>query len=233
MLAARVSLPLLERLRRSPFGGEWLRGARLRVDCDGEQLLAATDRVVEWSGEPTDAVIQTSGADFDRMLASVAPEARVGWVLGDREDAPARLKQARAVMALAALGWCGPWPDAEAAAELVALTRRAALDLAVGPADTVGPLFRPGAPPELASVHVRLTDGARPRHTTLGLSDTPGAPEFVTDGGPLRLRLSVLHWLEAGSVPATLAVDGEVLRFRSKPMPLPHATSALVHVSAG
>jgi hypothetical protein len=231
LLASRVGLPLLNRLRTSPFGGDWLRGARLVVACAEHRLLAATDRVVPWKGESADALLRMTEADLDAMLAGAPPAGEVGWVLGERDDAAPRVMQARAVMALAALGWCGPWPDPDADRELVALTRRAVFDLAVGPADAVGPLFRPGAPPELASVQLRFTDGARPLHSTLGLSNAPGAPEFVTDADPRCLRVAVLHWLEARAVPATLAHGDDTLRFRPRaPLPLPHGTATLVQV---
>jgi hypothetical protein len=230
MLTARVALLLLDRLRRSPFGGPWLAGARLRVDCGNARLLAATDRVCDWDGTEVDAVLRTSEADLDAMLAGAPPAGEVGWVLGERADTAPRIRQARAVLALAALGWCGPWPDAAADRELVALTRRALLDLAIGPADRVSALFPPGAPPELAAVSYRFTDGARPRHTTLGLSDRPGAPEFTTDLHPRALRVAVIHWLETGSLPATLTHDALRLGFRTSPLPLPHAASALVVV---
>ena len=230
-LASRVALPLLDRLRRSPFGGDWLRGARLALQCGDDALLLATDRVVPWGGEPVDARLLAQPADLDRLLSGEVPEGEVGWVLGEREDAAPRVKQARAVLALAALGWCGPWPHPDAAPELVALTRRAVLDLAVGPADAVGPLFPPAVPAELRGVQLRFTDGARPRHTTLGLSDTAGAPEFVTDAGPRWLRVAVLAWIEAGSVPRRLDVEGTVLDFRPAPLPLPHGLSELYTVS--
>jgi hypothetical protein len=213
MLTARVALLLLDRLRRSPFGGPWLAGARLRVDCGNARLLAATDRVCDWDGTEVDAVLRTSEADLDAMLAGAPPAGEVGWVLGERADTAPRIRQARAVLALAALGWCGPWPD-----------------LAIGPADRVSALFPPGAPPELAAVSYRFTDGARPRHTTLGLSDRPGAPEFTTDLHPRALRVAVIHWLETGSLPATLTHDALRLGFRTSPLPLPHAASALVVV---
>ena len=228
-LASRVGLPLLDRLRRSPFGGAFLNGARLGLECGGEGLLLATDRVVPWAGEAVDAALSTTVDDLDRMLAGVAPAGRVGWALGERDGAP-RLKQARAALALAALGWCGPWPDPGADAELVALTRRAVLDLAVGPADRIGPLFPAAAPPELHRLQLRFTDGARPRHATVGLSDQPGAPEFVTDAHPRWLRVAALAWLEEGSVPRGLAVEGTVLRFHGAPMPLPNAISTLYTV---
>lgn len=228
-LASRVGLPLLDRLRRSPFGGAFLNGARLGLDCGGEGLLLATDRVVPWAGEAVDATLSTTVDDLDRMLAGVAPAGRVGWVIGERDGAP-RLKQARAALALAALGWCGPWPDPGADAELVALTRRAVFDLAVGPADRIGPLFPAAAPAELHGLQLRFTDGARPRHATVGLSDQPGAPEFVTDAHPRWLRVAALAWLEEGSVPRVLAVEGTALRFHGAPMPLPNAISTLYTV---
>lgn len=231
MLAARVALPLLDRLRRSPYAGAWLDGAALGLDSGSERLFLSTGRVMPYADEALDAWIRCELADFDRMLAAQTPVGQVGYALGERDDAP-RLKQARAVLALAALGWCGPWPEAAADGELVALTRRACLDLAIGPADQVGPLFPSAAPPPLAAVSLRLTDGARPRWCTLGLSDTPDAPEFWTDADPRVLRVATLHWLEVGSWPRTLQTEAGVLRFEAAPLPLPHALTSLVRVRA-
>jgi hypothetical protein len=229
VLAARVALPLLDRLRRSPFGGAWLTGAAFGIEA-GERLFASTTRVMPYADEPVDAWLLTPPADLDRMLAGAAPEAQVGFRLGERPDVAPRVRQARAVLALAALGWCGPWPDPAANPELVALTRRACFDLTIGPADRVGALFAPGAPPELARLQLRFTDGARPRHATLGLSDTPGAPEFWTDGDVRLLRVAALHWLEVGALPGTLETERGVIRFTAAPLPLPHAASQLVRV---
>ncbi|MSQ02916.1 MAG: hypothetical protein EXR71_13650 [Myxococcales bacterium] len=231
MLAARVALPLLDRLRRSPYGGSWLDGAALGLDVGSERLFFTTARVMPYAEEALDAWIRCEVTDLDRMLAGAAPKSRVGYALGDRDE-PARLKQARAVLALAGLGWCGPWPDPAADVELVALTRRACLDVAIGPGDRVGPLFPSAAPASLTTVSVRFTDGARPRWCTLGLSDTVGAPEFWTDLDARLLRIATLHWLEEGSLPRTLQTDQGLLRFEVAPLPLPHALTSLVRVRA-
>ena len=229
MLAARVALPLLDRLRRSPFGGAWLTGAAIGLEA-GERLFVSTTRVMPYADEAVDAWITTEPADLDRMLTGTPPAGQVGYRLGNRPDAAPRVQQARAIFALAALGWCGPWPDPAADRELVDLTRRAALDLALGPADRVTALFPPEAPLELARLRLRFTDGARPRRCTLGLSDTPGAPELWTDGDARLLRIAALHILESGSCPSTLETDRGVIRFTAAPLPLPHALSALVRV---
>ena len=210
-LAGTAALPLLDRLRRSPFGGDWLHGAALGLDTGGERVLLSTTRVMPYADEPLDAWIVASDEDVAAMLGNQAPPGQVGFRLGERGDAAPRIKQARAVMALAALGWAGAWPDTAADAELHALTRRAVLDLALGPNDGLTALFPPDAPPELAAIAVRLTDGARPKRCTVGLSDA-------------------LHWLECGSVPATLETDRGVLRFTAAPLPLPRELGALVRL---
>lgn len=221
---------LLDRLRRSPFGGDWLRGAAIGLEIGEERIFLATTRVMPYAGEPVDAWVVASAEDLSAMLATTPPPGQVGFKLGSRSDAAPRIMQARALLTLAALGWAGPWPDAAADAELHALTRRAVLDLALGANDGLTPLFSSSAPPELVGLSVRLTDGARPKHCTVGLSDAAGAPEFWTDGAPRLLRVAVLHWLEAGSVPATLETDRGILNFSSSPLPLPRALSRLVRV---
>lgn len=228
-----MALPLLDRLRRSPYGGDWLRGAALGLEAGEERVFCSTGRVMPYAGEALDAWIVASVEDVVELLAGRLPSGQVGFRLGDRDDVAPRIKQARAVMALAALGWAGPWPDPEADAELHALTRRAVLDLALGPNDGLTALFPPNAPGELTQIGVRLTDGARPKRCTLGLSDVPGGPEFWTGGPARNLRFAALHWLDAGSIPTTLQTEHDVLRFTPKPMPLPRGLGALVRVDAG
>lgn len=232
-LSATAALPLLDRLRRSNYGGDWLRGAMIGLEVGDEQVFCSTSRVMPYAGEALDTWIVASSEDVAAMLAGAAPPGQVGFRLGGRDDAAPRIKQARAVMALAALGWAGPWPDPEADAELHALTRRAVLDLALGANDGLTALFPPSAPSELAAIGVRLTDGARPKRCTLGLSDAPGGPEFWTDGPTRNLRFAALHWLEVGSIPGTLEIEGGELRFTSTPLPLPLGLGRLVRVEGG
>ena len=238
MLTEALALRLLDRLRRSPYGGAWVAGARfgVRVSSSGaadEELLFATDRVQAWRGEAVDAWLHTSAGDVEALLAGRSPEGTVGYALGDRGDVADRVKQARAVMGLGALGWCGPWPDAAAAPEVVALTRRACLDLAIGPADELRPLFSTHAPAPLRGHALRLTDGARRRWCTVGLSDTAGLPELWTDGDPRVVRIAALHLCESGSLPSRLDTPVGTVRFEAGPLPLPHALTTLVKVVPG
>lgn len=219
-------LALLERIRRSPFGGSWLRGARLRIDA-GTPVLWSTDRVVLHDGAPVDAVIACTVDDLDRMLSRQDPEGQVVLSLGDR-DLPDRVKQARGVLAAAALGWCGPWPN-PVAGEHVELVRKAVLDLAVGPGDATGALFPAEAGLDL---RFRRTDGARVAHCTLGLAETHGV-EFVTTGGLAGLRAAALATLRLGRCPRSISLGERRLHLTPRPMPLPTRLGWLVSVEAG
>ena len=229
-LAGAAAFQLLDRMRRSPFGGDWLRGAALGLNIGEERLFLSTTRVMPYALEAVDAWLVASEDDLAAMLGNAPPPGQVGFKLGSRLDAAPRIMQARALLTLAALGWAGPWPDPAADAELHALTRRAVLDLAVGPNDGWTSLFPSSAPPEIVSLSIRLTDGARPKRCTVGLSDAPGAPEFWTEGPPWLLRVAVLHWVEVGSVPTTLETDRGILTFSASPLPLPRGLSRLVRV---
>ncbi len=228
-----VELAVLARLRSGPYGGRWLHGGVLGVEVDGvPRWRAGLAGVTPYAGEPVDAWIACVEADLARMLVRQAPAGSVGYRLGDRDGAP-RLRQARALFALAALGWCGPWPDPDAAPELDARMRAAAQDIALGPVDETGPLFASGAPHGLDAVGWRATDGVRGRTLmTAGLAGRDGARpgrahacELLTlvrpgfDGPPMgrqpgadtraalrALRMAALHAVESdGPMPSVLA----------------------------
>jgi hypothetical protein len=218
-----VEVALIRRGRASPYAGRWLRGAILGIDA-GHRWTWRPDAVLPWRDEPVDAWLLASADDLARMLAGQAPVERVGFRLGDRDVAP-RLKQARALCGLAALGWCGPWPDPAADPELVRLHREALFDLAMGPADRREPLFPSGAPFGLDAVGVRFTDGARPRWVTVGLPD-----ELTTTLGPRVLRLVALFRAEQGGLPSTLEAGDRTFRLSSRPLPLPDRLSRLVEI---
>ncbi len=219
-------LQLLERIRRSPFGGAWLRGARIRLDA-GAATLWSTDRVLLHDGAPVDAVITCSPGDLDLMLSRQPPTDQVVLSLGDRDVAD-RVKQARGVLAAAALGWCGPWPD-EQAADHVDLVRKAILDLAVGPADAITPLFPTDSG---ITLRCRRTEGARVTLCTLGLAETHGV-EFVTQGHARGLRAAALRTLKQGSWPSEITLGEHRFRLTPRPMPLPTRLGWLVRVDEG
>ncbi len=242
-----VELVILSRLRSAPCGGRWVHGAVFGMELDGApRWRAGVGSVLPYAGEPVDAWILCSAADLDAMLAGRVPSGRVGYRLGDRDGAP-RLQQARATFALAALGWCGPWPDPAATPALDARMRAAAQDLAIGPADEVGALFAIGAPLGLDAVAWRATDDVRGRVVaTAGLAGRDGAGldcELLTRarrGADPRealraLRAAALFVAEVrpnGSIPAVLEVGDRRLELRAAPgfpegMPL---ASAMVPV---
>ncbi len=213
-------LALLERIRRSPYGGAWLDGARVQLDW-GEPWLWSTHGVRPWDGGAADAVITCTLGDLDRMLSRHAPEGEVRLSLGDRDLAD-RVKQARGVLAAAALGWLGPWPDPEAV-EHVDMVRSACLHLAIGPADEWRPLFPTGA------YRLRRTAGARDRWCTVGLAETHGM-ELWTSGDRRWLRAAAVHLIERGALPA--AVLGVALSRHERALPLPTRVGWLVELRA-
>lgn len=216
---------LLRRMRESPYAGAWLARARLGLDVDGARWTWSPAAALPWDGRPVDAWLRCTEADLVAMLAGRPPEGDVGYALGDRDLAP-RLRQAHALLGLAALGWCGPWPDAAVDREHVRLVREALLDLAVGPGDGRRPLFPAGAPHGLDRVTMRFTDGAARRWATAGLADE-GPGELVTDAGPRALRIAALHLVEHGSLPARLDTDEGTLAISAGPLPLPHRIGTL------
>ncbi|MDP2309476.1 MAG: hypothetical protein Q8P18_25870 [Pseudomonadota bacterium] len=138
-------------------------------------LLPASDGPT--LGATVDAVIRCTEGDLAAMAGGRAP-ASVSYTLGGRSGADRR-KQACVLLVLAALGWCGPWPDPSADPEHVRLVRAAHYDLGIGPTDGVARLFPEGGP--LPEVTVRLTHGAQGIElVTVGLADVIGRPEVAT-----------------------------------------------------
>jgi hypothetical protein len=186
-----------------------------------------------------DAVIRCTPDDLAAMAAGRAP-ASVSYRLGGRSGADRR-KQACALLALAALGWCGPWPDPTADPEHVRLVRGAHYDLGIGPTDGVARLFPEGGP--LPDVTVRLTHGAQGIElVTVGLADVVGRPELATvvpgRGDPRlgipALRAAALSVAE-GALPRTLPVGPRTLRTGPHPrfpdgLALPNQATWLVRV---
>ncbi|MBM4390250.1 MAG: hypothetical protein FJ090_03940 [Deltaproteobacteria bacterium] len=213
-------LALLERIRRSPFGGAWLEGARIKLDW-GEPWLWSTGGVRPWDGGDADAAITCTASDLDRMLSRHAPDGEVRLSLGDRDLAD-RVKQARGVLAASALGWLGPWPD-PGADEHLDMVRSACLHLAIGPADEWRRLF------PSSSARLRLSAGARDRWCTVGLAEAHGM-ELWTAGDRRWLRAAALHLIERGTLPAS--VMGVVLSRHDRPLPLPTRAGWLVELRA-
>ncbi len=184
------------RLRASPYGGTWLRGAALGLQCGAERWRLGLDEVVPYTGGRVDAWIQMEPPDLDAMTRGAPPPGRVGYRLADG-DVPPRVAQARALFALASLGWCGPWPDPNATPDHDALLRGAAYDLAIGPEDAVMPMYTQPAPYGLHEVPLRVTDTFEARWvTTVGLS-VVGACEVVARLSPRAHARSALKALRA------------------------------------
>lgn len=240
MSAVRV----LDRLMRSPFTRTYLWRNRPVVGIDaGERLLVRDRGVFPWADEPVDATVSCDPDDLRRMLAGEPPVGTVRSALGER-SAPPRLKQAHALLTLAALGWAGPWPDPAADPEHVRLLREALYDTILGPADGRGPLYAVGAPTGLDRLAVRVTDGVSARTVvTVGLADLAPCelavrlPPRAPPADALRpLRAAALVAAETGAVPPrTVEVGGLALAcglFPGTPegLPLPHRRAWLVEV---
>lgn len=214
-----VEIALLQRLVTSPFTRRrfWDERPRIAIVA-GDVTWTIRDRgLLPPDHGPVDATIACTPADLAAMAAGRAPEGTVTYTLGERDHAPRR-KQARALLALAALGWCGVWPDPAADPEHVRLVRAAHYDLGVGPADGAAPLFPEGGP--LPGVGVRLTHGVRGIElVTTGLADTVGLPEVATVVPPRRdprlgfpaLRAAALYAAEARALPPRLPIPGGAL----------------------
>lgn len=204
----------------------------------GERWLVREDAVLPWRDEPVDAVITCAAEDLAAMLAGRAPTGEVTLRQGDR-DRPPRLRQARGVLALAALGWAGRWPDPAADPEHVALVREALYDLGLGPADARGPLFAGGP---LAGLTVRVTDSASARIVvTEGLAGpcelAVALPPRVGAAAAVRpLRAAALFVHETGELPPARLTVGEVALTSglhpafARGLPLPHRDAWLVQV---
>ncbi len=214
-------LALLRRMQSSPYAGELLVNAVLGIDA-GVRWRWTTRACTRWTQSPVDAWLTMSEGDLDRMLAGKAPEGDVGYRLGDR-DGPARLQQAYATLALATLGWCGAWPDPTAAGEHDERLRDAVLHVRVGPNDGIGELFPAaslsanGRALGLHTIRVRLTDAVHPCLTTIGLV---GGDELRTTLGVQLLRIAAAEIRHAGEVPASADIDGTIVFFRSRTLPL-------------
>jgi hypothetical protein len=196
-----VIVEVLHRLLNSPYTRRYLWREPACVGIEAGEKWVVRDRgVMAWQGEPVDAWIACSPEDLRAMLDGGIPSA-VSFQLGDRELADRR-KQAHAVLVLAALGWAGPWPSAEASPDHDALVRTALYDLGIGPADARAALFPEGA------ATIRLTRGARPTVVTEGL----GACELAVDGREpdLRvLRAAALFVRETGELPPRILEVGD------------------------
>lgn len=236
-----MSVEVLARLQESPFTRErlWRSGAVVGIAA-GERLVVRDRGVFPWAGEAVDAWIGCTGKDLAAMLAGEVPAGEVVSRLGERDRA-ARLKQAHAVLVLAALGWAGPWPDAAADPAHVALVREALYDVEIGPSDGRAPLFPPGSP--LPDVAIRVTDGVSARTVvTAGLAGpcelAVSLPPRADPAGALRpLRAAALYVAETGELPpARLDVNGLRLACGLHPafpdgLPLPHRAAWLVRVA--
>lgn len=207
-----LEVQLVRRLAQSPFtrGLFWEDAPRLRLEAAHTWTLR--DRGVFLPDDaPVDATLHASAADLDRMLAGEAPTGTVRYALGSRPR-PDRRKQAHALLALAALGWCGPWPDPNAEPEHVHLLREAWWDLGIGPADARGPLFPPGGP---VDAEVRVTESvAGVELVTCGLAarSWPELSVHLPPRSPARSGLRLLRagalWLaEHGALPTVLQLD--------------------------
>ena len=177
---AGPEVALLQRLVTSPFTRRrfWDERPRIALVAGAAAWVIRDKGILPADDAPVDATITCTAADLSAMASGVAPPGPVVYTLGTRDHAPRR-KQARALLALAALGWCGPWPDPAADPEHVRLVRAAHYDLGIGPADGAARLFAEGGP--LPHVTVRLTHGVRGVElVTEGLADTVGLPEVAT-----------------------------------------------------
>lgn len=220
-------LKLLLRLRASPWA-PWLREARVGLDL-GERWELGLDRVLPHRGGPVDAWIEAAEADLDAMLAGRVPAGPVRMKLA-ASPRPERLRSAHGVLMLAALGWCGPWPDPEADPRHIPILREAMLQVELGPADGTAALFPAGAP--VPPLHLRFTDGARPSWATVGLAEGLGVELAATGKGPpLRaLRALVLDALERGRVAKELRLGEQRIRTEATPFPMPHRPGWLFRV---
>lgn len=238
-----LDVALHQRLVTSPFTRRrfWDERPVLAIVA-GDAAWVIRDRGLfptEAPAADVDAVIRCTAEDLTAMAAGRAP-ASVSYTLGARSGADRR-KQARVVLALAALGWCGPWPDPTADAEHVRLVRAAHYDLGIGPTDGVARLFPEGGP--LPDVTVRLTHGAQGVElVTVGLADVVGRPELTTvvpgRGDPRlgfpALRAAALAVAEGG-LPRALPVGERTLRTGPHPrfpdgLALPNQLTWLVRV---
>lgn len=235
-----LELDLVRRLATSPFTRGLFWEGRPRLALHAGHAWVIRDRGVFLPDDaPVDATLHTTGDDLDRMLRGEVPTGEVRYVLGTRSVADRR-KQAFALLALAALGWCGPWPDPEADPGHIPLLRRAWWDLGIGPEDGRGPLFPPGGP---LDVTVRITETVEATWlVTDGLSDRVGWPEVVTAVPPRsdprrawpRLRAAALWLLEEGRVPASINVGESTFAVAPDPrfaeLVLPHHAARVLRV---
>ncbi len=239
-----LEVHLLTRLTTSPFTRSrfWEERPVIALVA-GHQAWVIRDRGLFLSApiDAVDAVIRCTPEDLTAMVAGRPPEGSVSYTLGTRPGAD-RKKQARVVLALAALGWCGPWPDPTATREHVRLVRAAHFDLGLGPTDGVAPLFPEGGP--LPDVTVRLTHGAPGIEiATVGLADVVGRPELTTlvpgRGDPRlgfpALRAAALAAAE-GALAPTLPVGARTLRTAPHPrfpdgLALPNQRTWLLRVA--
>jgi hypothetical protein len=250
------AVTLLQRLAKSPFTQQhfWNERPHLLL-IHGEERVSIRDRgwfplppptapglatpPAHREVGPTHAILRFGPGDLERLAAG-RPAEGASFELGSA-DAPARKKQAFAVLALAALGWCGPWPDPLADKEHVRLVRAAHFDLGVGAADGFFALFPPGGP---LDVQVRVTHSVRGTElATVGLSDVVGRPELATLLAPRielgaalpALRAAALWCAENGALRRRLEVGARTLiaspdpRFREG-LPLPSHHTWLMRV---
>ncbi len=177
-----LELALLQRLLKSPFTPQLFWDEHPVIGLAANAHVIRDRGLLPARGEAVDATIHCSPEALAALAAGRAPTGPISYVLGDRPGADRR-KQARVILTLAALGWCGPWPAADVTGEHVALVREAWYNLGIGPADGSAALFPTGGP--LPDVAVRLTDGAAGTElVTVGLSDMVGQPELTTLAKP-------------------------------------------------
>ncbi|MDP2313475.1 MAG: hypothetical protein Q8P41_11265 [Pseudomonadota bacterium] len=238
-----VEVALLQRVLTSPYTRRrfWDEHPVIGLHA-GAQAWVIRDRGLHLAAdEPVDALIRCSADDLAAMAGRRAPSGAVSYTLGARPGADRR-KQARAILALAALGWCGPWPDPDVAAEHVRLVRNAHYDLGIGANDGEAPLFPEGGP--LPGVGVRLTHGAQGVElVTVGLSDTIGRPEVTTvvpGRGDFRLGFPALRAAalaaSEGALARTIPMGERVLRTGPHPrfpdgLALPNQLTWLLRVA--
>ena len=175
-----VEIALLQRFVTSPYTRRRFWEERPAIGLvAGHLAWVLRDRGLHAADDrPVDGVIRCSADDLAAMAAGRAPAGEVSSALGARPGADRR-KQARLVLALAALGWCGPWPDPAADPEQIRMVRSAHYALGIGAADGAADLFPEGGP--LPGVRVRLTHGAPGVElVTEGLADVVGRPELTT-----------------------------------------------------
>lgn len=219
---------MLLHLRGAPWS-RWLRGARIGLDA-GDRWVVGVDRVVPWEGAAVDAWVQVNPEDLDRLLSREAPAHEVHVRVADG-PASDRLKSARAMLAAASLGWCGPWPDPAADPTADALVFDAILNIEIGAADGEGTLFPAHAP--MPPIRVRFTDGARPTWATVGLFPLVGAELLATGRTPpvRAMRALVLDALEVGRVARSLSFGDERVVTQAEPLPLATRVGAWVRLT--